>query len=128
MNNYSRFLSSVTTASLKGGVATGLSMGFFFFCIYLCYAYCFSIGSVWMDKPYWNDAEDRDYLAGDTLTVFFGVLFGLFALGGAGPAFNAVAEAKAAGKIAFEIIDRQPLIRQDDPNAKKHIVKGEIEF
>lgn len=117
MNNYSRFLVNVTKASLKGGVATGVSMGFFFFCIYLCYAYCFSIGSVWIDKPYWNTAENRNYLAGDTLAVFFGVLFGLFALGGAGQALIAVSEAKAAGKIAFEIIDRQPLIKQDDPSA-----------
>ena len=64
----------------------------------------------------------------DGFVWLFGVLFGLFALGGAGPAFNAVNEAKAAGKLAFEIIDRQPLIQQDDQSAKKHVVKGEIEF
>jgi len=100
----------VTEATLKGGVATGLSMGFFFGCIYLCYAYCFIIGSVWVDVPYYNQAEGRDYMAGDCLSVFFGILFGLFALGGAGPAFAAVNDAKAAGKIAFEIIDRVPMI------------------
>jgi ATP-binding cassette subfamily B (MDR/TAP) protein 1 len=110
ISNYSRFLKKVTEASLKGGMATGFSMGFFFLCIYLCYAYCFLIGSIWVDKPYWNDMEGRPYKAGDCLAVFFGILFGLFALGGAGPAISAVNDAKVAGKIAFEIIDRVPLI------------------
>lgn len=93
ISNYKKFLANVTEATLKGGVSIGLSMGFFFFCIYVNYVYCFLIGSVWIDEAYWNDAEDRPYLAGDCLAVFFGVLFGMFALGGAGPAFNAVSEA-----------------------------------
>ena len=56
------------------------------------------------------------------------MLFGLFALGGAGPSITAVTVAKATGKQAFEIIDRVPTIKQDDPQAVKHTVKGEIEF
>ena len=43
-----------------------------------------------MDKPFWNHAEDRDYMGGDVIGVFFGVLIGLFSLGGTGPAQNAV--------------------------------------
>ena len=128
INNYKRFLERVTAASLKSGVVMAFSMAFLFWCIYFCYAYCFFVGSFWVDAPYWNDAEDRDYLAGDCMAVFFGVLFGLFALGGAGPAFNAVNEAKAAGKVAFEIIDRVPKIQQDDKSAKMHDLKGELKF
>lgn len=126
ITNYNKFLNNVTIATLKGGVAIGTSMGFFFFCIYINYVYCFAIGSVWIDNAYWNDAEGRPYLAGDCLAVFFGVLFGMFALGGAGPAFNAVNEAKAAGKSAFDIIDRVSKIPQD--SGEKHAIKGEIEF
>lgn len=126
MTNYKRFLARVKEASLKGGVAIGLSTGFLFFCIYINYCYCFVIGSVWVDKKYWNDVEDRPYLAGDCLAVFFGVLFGLFALGGAGPSFNAVSEAKAAGKSAFDIIDRQSRISQE--GGKPHPIKGKVEF
>jgi len=37
-----------------------------------------------------NATEDRKYKAGDCLAVFFGVLFGLFSLGGAGPSITAV--------------------------------------
>ena len=128
ISNYSRFLKNVTDAGHKSGCVTGSSLGFFYFCIYLCYAYCLWLGAIWVEKKYWNDAEDRIYLAGDCIAVFFGVLIGLFSLGGAGPAFNALALAQAAGKQAFEVIDREPLIKQDDPAAKKIELKGEVRF
>ena len=109
-------------------MSKGLSLGFFFFCIYLCYAYSFFIGAVWIDEKYWNHVEGRIYMAGDCIAVFFGVLFGLFALGGAGPAMNAVNIAKAAGKTAFDVIDRTPLINQDSATATKHVLKGALSF
>jgi len=113
VTNYEKFLGRVSEASISGGKAIGLSMGFFMFCIYLNYGYCFIIGSVWIDGEFYNSAEDRPYLAGDCLAVFFGVLFGMFALGGAGPSFTAVTEAQAAGRSAFDIIDRISKIPQD---------------
>ena len=67
-----------------------------------------------MDKPYWNHAEDRDYLAGDVIGVFFGVIIGLFSLGGAGPSINAVNVAKTTGSLVYSIIDRKVPIQQDD--------------
>ena len=102
-------------------------MGFFFFCIYVSYAYTFLIGAVWVNGEFWNHAEDRSYLAGDCLAVFFGVLIGLFSLGGAGPAVNAVNQAKAAGKQAFGVMDRRPNIEQDG-DEPAHDLKGKIEF
>jgi hypothetical protein len=42
----------------------------------------------------------------------------MFSLGLATPNMKAVIEGKAAGKIAFDIIDRQPLIDQDDKKGK----------
>ena len=105
-----------------------MSLGFFYFCIYFCYFYCFLIGAVWIDNGYWNHAEDRTYLAGDCMAVFFGVLIGLFALGGAAPAFTAINTAKVAGKSAFEVMDRKPEILQDDPQAGNHKLQGEIKF
>jgi ATP-binding cassette subfamily B (MDR/TAP) protein 1 len=107
---------------------TGASIGFFNFTIYLCYAYAFMIGAVWIDKPYWNHAEDRDYMGGDVIGVFFGVLIGLFSLGGAGPAINAINIAKANGKMVYALIDRKVPIDQDDINSVVHEIKGEIEF
>lgn len=128
ISNYRRFLSKAKEAGVKSGTSVGLSMGFFMFVIYLCYAYCFLMGAVWVDTEKWNDAEDRVYKAGDCMAVFFGVLFGLFSLGGAGPAFASVKMAQAAGRSLFDVLDRTPLIQQDDSKAKTHKIEGEIEF
>ena len=128
IENYSRFLARVREAGIKASVANGASLGFFFCTIYLCYAYAFLLGAIWVDEGYWNHAEDREYKAGDCMAVFFGVLIGLFALGGTGPAANAVNQAKAAGKSAFEVIDNVPAINVNDKNAQKHKISGDIEF
>lgn len=60
--------------------------------------------------------------------VFFGVLIGLFSLGGAGPAINSINIAKATGKIVFGVIERTVPIDQDDKNSTKQELKGKIEF
>ena len=62
------------------------------FCIYAAYAYAFLIGSVWVERSYWNHAVGRPYTAGDTIQVFFGILFGMFAFAGIAPNFKLVAE------------------------------------
>lgn len=74
--------------------------------IYLAYSYGFFMGGLWVDLEIWNHANDRVYTSGDTISVFFGILFAMFALAAAGPSFIAIAEGKAAGKLAFDIIDR----------------------
>ena len=63
------------------------------------------------------------------MSCFFGIIFGMFSLGMATPNIKAVLEGRAAGKMAFDIIDRKPAIDQDDPKVKKlSDLKGEIEF
>ena len=128
IQNYNTYLERVRQTSSKQGVNVGLSLGFFFFCIYICYGYAFLLGAIFVDDEVWNSAEDRPYLAGDCIAVFFGILIGLFAMGGAGPAINAVEIAQAAGKSAFDVLDRKPTITQDDPKAEKHVLQGGIEF
>ena len=99
-------MNKVTEAAGKTDCLIGISLGFFMFCLYACYAYAFTLGGLWVDRQTWNHTYDRPYTAGDSISVFFGILFGFFALSAAGPCFNAVAEAKAAGTLAFRVIDR----------------------
>ena len=103
-------------------------MGFFMFCIYSSYAYAFTMGGLWVDRQTWNHTYDRPYTAGDSISVFFGILFGFFALSATGPCFNAVAEAKAAGTLAFRVIDRPVKINQDSKTAVDHKLSGQIRF
>ena len=55
-----------------------------------------------------GSTETAYYNAGDVLSCFFGVIFGVFALGMATPNIKAIQEGKVAGKMAFDIIDRKP--------------------
>lgn len=97
----------------------GLSNGFMMFSTYAAYSYAFSIGAIWVENRYYNTFLGREYQAGDSIAVFFGVLLGLFSVVGAGPNFKALAEGKIACKMACDIIDRTPQIEPDDPNAAK---------
>lgn len=74
--------------------------------IFGSYAYAFFLGSIWIEKDIYNSIYGRTYTSGDVLSIFFGIVFGLFAIGTAAPNIQAVAEGKAAGKMAFDIIDR----------------------
>ena len=103
-------------------------MGFFQFVNYAAYVYAFILGGFWVGKQYWNDTFDRPYTAGDSISVFFGVLFGFFALTGAGPSFGAIIEGKAAGTLAFRVIDRRVKISNDSQTAKDHKLSGQIKF
>mmetsp|Transcript_47760 Transcript_47760/g.63092 ORF Transcript_47760/g.63092 Transcript_47760/m.63092 type:complete len:137 (+) Transcript_47760:695-1105(+) len=119
--SYTRFLERVRKAGNDSACALGLSLGFFLFSIYIAYSYAFFMGGVWVEQGFWNHTYDRVYQAGDTISVFFGVLFGLFALSSTGPSFNAVAEGKAAGKLAFDdVIRRPPMINQDSKTGIEH--------
>lgn len=53
------------------------------------------------------------------MACFFGVVFGVFSLGMATPNIKAITEGKVAGKMAFDIIDRQSNIKLDAPFAKR---------
>ena len=77
----------------------------------------------------YNTNYGRYYSAGDILSCFFGVTMGIFSLGSASPNIKTVAEGQIASQAAYEIIDRQPRIKIDDPAAEDvGEVSGAIEF
>ena len=93
-------------------------MAYFIASILAIYCYAFYLGSLWIYYGIWNDIYNRIYSAGDILCCFFGIVFGMMALGMVGPNIKAVTEGKAAAKIAFDIIERVPSINLEDPNSK----------
>lgn len=87
------------------------------------------IGGVFCHKGFKNDIKHRDYTAGDTTAIFFGIIFGTFALGIAAPNFNSITKGRLAGKSAKDVIDRVPEIMLDDPHAKEFKnFKGVVEL
>lgn len=68
------------------------------------------MGSVWIEHEIYNSTYKRSYKAGDIFSAMFAVIYGIVAIGMATPNLSNVFEGRVAGKSAFEIIDRKPLI------------------
>lgn len=109
--NYNKYLDRARRAGVKTHLKGSLVLALFMSSIFATYAYAFFMGSIWIDKEIRNDSFDRLYQAGDILSCFFGVVFGMFSVGMATPNLKAVAEGKVAGKMAFDVIDREPAIK-----------------
>lgn len=110
VKNYSKYLDRARKAGIKTHCRGALTMALFFASIFGTYAYAFYMGSVWIYNDIYNDTFGRVYSAGDILSCFFGVIFGMFSVGLATPNIKAVNDGKVAGKLAFEVIDRKPQI------------------
>ena len=91
-DNYSRYLTRAKTAGIKTHFKGAMVLACFMFSIYACYSYAFFMGSVWIYHDIYNQTFSRTYTAGDVLSCFFGIFFGMFSLGMAGPNIKAVAE------------------------------------
>ena len=57
------------------------------FGIFFAYTYAFFFGGIWVYDDKYNDILGRTYTAGDVMICFFGIIFGLFAIGAAAPNF-----------------------------------------
>ncbi len=108
MYNYQKFLSVAKVAGVKTHCKSSAVLACFLFSMVATYAYSFFMGSVWIYKGFPNQTFGREYTAGDIVTCFFGVVFGMFSVGMATPSIKSVAEGLAAGKMVYDIIDRKP--------------------
>jgi len=80
IKNYSKYLKRSKKMGRRQQVLLAFSVGTFFFAIFLAYSYAFWLGGIWIEKRYWNHILNRAYMGGDILGVFWGILFGFFAL------------------------------------------------
>ena len=128
ITNYSKYLSRSKEMGRKQQVLLAFSIGCFIGSIFLSYSYAFWVGGIWIEKRYWNHILDRAYMGGDILAVFWGILFGFFALAQISPHAKNVSEGRVAGKFTYDVIERIPLINQDSQNGKTHTVQGTISF
>jgi ATP-binding cassette subfamily B (MDR/TAP) protein 1 len=129
MKNYGKYLGIARSTGIKTHLKTALTLAAFFFGMWAYYAYAFYVGTILIVKPVYNSKYGEDYNAGDIMSCFFGVVFGIFSLGMATPNIKAVTEGRVAGKMAYDIIERESEIKIDDKEAKKlSNLTGRIEF
>lgn len=88
----------------------------------------FTMAAVFIREMIHNPLYDRPYSAGDIMTCFFGMIFGIMSLGQLSPQIAEMGRGKTSGKLAFDTIERIPQINQDANQNKKHNIKGRIEF
>ena len=114
---------------MAGHIKAAVSFAFVWLCMYGGYAYALYIGSWFIQKQVNNDIYDEPYTAGDCLTIFFGIMFGLFTFGAIEPQIKAIVAGKVAGKFTYETIDRTPLIPILNPSGNKcQNLRGQIEL
>uniref|UniRef100_A0A7N6FER3 ATP-binding cassette, sub-family B (MDR/TAP), member 11a n=1 Tax=Anabas testudineus TaxID=64144 RepID=A0A7N6FER3_ANATE len=119
---YDRNLVEAQDWGVKKGTIIGIFQGFLWCIIFLCYALAFWYGSKLV-------IDTKELSPGGLIQVFFGVLMAAMNLGQASPCLEAFASGRAAAKIIFDTIDREPEIDcLSEDGHKLDRVKGDIEF
>ena len=130
MKNYSKYLGKSKKTGRKQIVNQSIGLSVMYLTIYGLFGYSFFWGG-YLRYNEVNNSQQGAYTGGAIFAIFLSVMMGALTFGGASPSFIAIAEGRAAGKIAFETIDHQPSIITDKPGSQKiykKTVKGEFEF
>ncbi|XP_076306500.1 ATP-dependent translocase ABCB1-like isoform X1 [Tachypleus tridentatus] len=110
VTRYTEALLAGKKVAIRKYIFISIGLGFTFLVLYGSYALAFWYGSVLI----LNGSMDP----GSVFTVFFAVLIGSFSLGNAVPHLTAIATAKGAAGVIFNIVDNKPKI---DPYSDKGI-------
>lgn len=113
--NFNRFLEQNRKDGIKNHARAVFGWAFFGIIIYGGYAYGLSMGALIIHNKWMNG--DTPFVAGDIISIFFGIIFGAFALGMGGPFMKAVAEGRANAYSALSVINRRPEILINDLSA-----------
>ncbi|XP_051261014.1 bile salt export pump [Dicentrarchus labrax] len=119
---YDRNLVEAQNFGVKKGTVIGVFQGYLWCIIFFCFALAFWYGSKLV-------IDTKELSPGSLIQVFFGVLMAAMNLGQASPCLEAFASGRAAAKIIFDTIDREPEIDCFSEKGRKlDKVKGDIEF
>uniref|UniRef100_A0A668AU55 ATP-binding cassette, sub-family B (MDR/TAP), member 11a n=1 Tax=Myripristis murdjan TaxID=586833 RepID=A0A668AU55_9TELE len=119
VERYDQNLVEAQRWGVKKGTITGIFRGYLWSIIFFCFALAFWYGSQLVIYT-----KEENYVK-----VLFGVLIGAMNLGQASPCLEAFASGRAAAKIIFDTIDREPEIDcLSEEGHKLDKVKGDIEF
>ncbi|CAF4892140.1 unnamed protein product [Rotaria sp. Silwood1] len=118
---YEQHLDEAKRNGIKKGVINGVTLGSVWCIIFCSYALAFWYGAKLI-------REER-YDIGTILIVFFSIIIAVFNLGQASPHFQALAQARAAAYIVWEVIDAPSEINSDsETGLKKDDLIGDIDF
>lgn len=128
VSNYQKYLEVSRKVGIKSAFKQAIFSTAFTCCFYWYYTYMFAMAAVFIKHQIHNPLYDRPYHPGDIMACFFGMIFGVMSLAQLAPQIAEIGRGKSSGKLAFDIIERQPKIDQDANKNNKRKVKGRIEF
>jgi len=89
----------------------------------MMYTYGLALGGVFVYKKITKG--DEYYAAGDVISIFFGVIFGIFSIGMAAPHIKALNDGRASLAEVLKVINRKPTIQVDDKEAIEFDISNE---
>ena len=129
VRNYERHLLRAKDVGIKTHMKSAMAISSFFIVMFGYYAYGFYTGSFLITKQIENSNSGKVYNVGDILACFFGIVFGVMSLGMSSPQIKSITEGRVAGKMAYDIIDREPVIKLDQGvKLNEGAVRGRIEL
>lgn len=129
IERFEKYLEKARLVGIRGHFYSAIGYALNNGAVLLVFAYGMYIGAVFVHNSVYNDIKGRGYTAGDTISIFFGVVFGTLALGIGAPNFKALAQGRVAGKTILDTISRKPEILIDDPEASRvNTLSGYVEL
>ncbi|XP_076093992.1 ATP-dependent translocase ABCB1-like isoform X1 [Mytilus galloprovincialis] len=98
---YNENLKDANSQAIRKGIVTGLGQSVFWFFSFSAFAVAFWYGI------YLIRNGEAGFEAGETLTIFMGVMIGSMSLGQAFPTLEVIGNARGAAQKVFEIIDQK---------------------
>lgn len=112
---------------MKYAAVAGLGIGGLYSVMLMSYALGFWYGSHCVEVTNVCNSG-QEYTAGDVLVVFFSVLMAGFNFSQLTPALKKIAEGRQAAARIFQIVDREPLIKNPLNPIRPESFRGIIKF
>ncbi|KAL4473708.1 hypothetical protein ABPG74_022572 [Tetrahymena malaccensis] len=98
--------------------------------LFFDFSLTFWVGSLFIENQITNQNMQRDYLFSDIIVVFLSIVLTSFRLGGATDSVNYFQEAQVSGFEVFSIIEKKPVIQQNENGIKfdDKVKEGQIQF
>ena len=109
---YKKCLEEGSKKGLKFGFFAALALGIMSFSMLAAHALGFWYGSNCVENN--SHCSGDHYEAGDVLIIFFSVLMAALNLSQLSPSIKKIAEGKAAAARIFEVLDREPLVKNPE--------------
>jgi hypothetical protein len=78
--NYKKYLDRSKSMGSRTQILLAFSVAFFIGALNAVYGYAFWVAGIWIERGYYNPVLGRNYGGADIIVVFWGVMFGIFAL------------------------------------------------